>query len=126
MIFTIFKLLFLSIFLPFIAVEVDLPVFTIEKSTNTTNNNSIIVINSEENSIKKVAQYVEKRVINGRVWYFCKWNHCNYDTIRSDSIVRHIRSHTGEKPYKCHYDNCQYATIQRSALNSHLVWREFL
>ncbi|KPM05800.1 zinc finger domain-containing protein 13 [Sarcoptes scabiei] len=78
-------------------------------------------VSREENSIKRVMNYVDKRSIGNRTSYYCKWANCGYESLRSDSIVRHIRSHTGERPYKCHYLNCNYATIQRSSLNKHMT-----
>ncbi|KAH9394603.1 Krueppel-like factor 5 [Tyrophagus putrescentiae] len=77
------------------------------------------VPNRDENSIKRVMFLVDKRMVNNRASYHCKWPNCGYESLRSDSIVRHIRSHTGERPFKCDYENCDYSTIQRSTLNKH-------
>lgn len=74
----------------------------------------------DENSIKRVMILVDKKIINNRSSYTCKWPNCGYESGRSDSLVRHIRSHTGERPYVCPHEGCQYATIQRSTLNKHL------
>lgn len=77
-------------------------------------------VKREENSIKRVMAFVDKRMVNRRTSYFCKWPDCGYVSLRSDSLVRHIRSHTGERPYRCSIANCNYATIQQSTLNKHL------
>ena len=46
----------------------------------------------ENNSIKRVILLVDKRMVNNRTSYLCKWPDCGYESFRSDSIVRHMRS----------------------------------
>ncbi|CAG2172701.1 unnamed protein product [Oppiella nova] len=85
--------------------------------------NETIDVNSCDNSIKNVSQYVDKREIDGKIVYYCTYSQdCKYDSLRSDCIVRHMRSHTGDKPYKCQFEGCGYKTVQRSALNEHRMW----
>ncbi|KAH9522665.1 zinc finger protein Klf1 [Dermatophagoides farinae] len=80
-----------------------------------------IGVGKEENSIRRLIEMnlIEKRFIDNRSLYVCQWHDCSYSTIRSDSIVRHSRSHTGERPYKCHL--CDYSTIQSSSLKKHMA-----
>lgn len=43
--------------------------------------------------------------------------YCEQKMTSKGSLVRHIRSHTGERPYKCSY--CSYAALQKSDLDRH-------
>lgn len=43
------------------------------------------------NGMKNIEHYIEKSILEGKQWYRCKWQNCVYTTIRSDSIVRHMR-----------------------------------
>ena len=61
---------------------------TTTKSMKKKSNNDV---GREENSIKRL-NWFEKRFIDNQSIYICQWPDCQYSTIRSDSIVRHIRS----------------------------------
>ena len=41
---------------------------------------------------------------------------CEYVSTRSNDLVTHKRTHTGDKPYKCDFDRCDYACAQSSSL----------
>lgn len=43
------------------------------------------------NGMKNIEHFIDKTLIDGKQWYQCKWQSCSYATIRSDSIVRHMR-----------------------------------
>ena len=43
--------------------------------------------------------------------------HCSYRATTKNSLVRHIRSHTGERPYGC--PHCDYRAIQKSDIDKH-------
>jgi KRAB domain-containing zinc finger protein len=51
--------------------------------------------------------------------FFCGF--CRYRATRSDSVVLHVRSHTGEKPHRCLV--CGHAFTTRSAMKRHMITR---
>lgn len=44
--------------------------------------------------------------------------HCSVRTTRKASLLSHMLSHTGEKPYSCHY--CPYESRQKGNLIRHM------
>lgn len=45
--------------------------------------------------------------------------HCSYCASTKHTLINHIRIHTGEKPYSCSL--CPYRASQRSTLMTHLL-----
>jgi len=49
-----------------------------------------------------------------------KCPHCEYSTDHSTNFKRHIRIHTGEKPFVCSFENCGKRFAQKGDLNGHI------
>ncbi|GIZ02138.1 hypothetical protein CEXT_484521 [Caerostris extrusa] len=43
---------------------------------------------------------------------------CGYSTSRSDDLKKHIRIHTGERPFRCTF--CTKTCNEKGALNKHM------
>ena len=58
----------------------------------------------------------------GPYQYACPY--CQKIMNRGFLIRRHMKTHTGEKPYACEY--CNYRTIQKNDLKKHCQTKHFL
>uniref|UniRef100_A0A8D8WXV7 RE1-silencing transcription factor n=1 Tax=Cacopsylla melanoneura TaxID=428564 RepID=A0A8D8WXV7_9HEMI len=43
---------------------------------------------------------------------------CTYYTYLKSNMIRHIRSHFGDKPFKCQF--CDYSSVENRSLKIHL------
>ena len=53
------------------------------------------------------------------VMHKCTWEGCEYASAHGGNFNKHVRKHTGEKPYKCDFEGCEHACTQRIHLDEH-------
>ncbi|XP_054152960.1 zinc finger protein 160-like [Oppia nitens] len=59
--------------------------------------------------------YVKCRSNDGKFWYKCLWDYCDYGNVNEGIIRRHVLKH--EFPHKCSFDGCSksFATLSEMA-----------
>ena len=60
---------------------------------------------------------IEGRRRQGLVVHYC--NECKYATPRKSNLVKHSRTHSGEKPFHC--ELCDQSFCQKTSLKKHLI-----
>jgi hypothetical protein len=60
-----------------------------------------------------------KRTHTGDKPYLCDFSGCDYKCADASNLIRHKRTHTGVKPYKCDYDGCDYKSSDSGSLTKH-------
>ena len=55
---------------------------------------------------------------NGEKRYVCTWKYCSWKFGRSDKLSRHMRKHTGDRPFQCRM--CERAFSQSDHLALHM------
>ena len=46
---------------------------------------------------------------------------CIYVAARADTLARHLRAHTGERPYGCEEPGCDFAAAESGTLAKHVL-----
>ena len=64
------------------------------------------------------------RTHTGERPYVCTWPGCAYSASQSGHLVQHMRSHTGERPFKCPVAGCDYAASRSGHLKRHMKVHE--
>jgi uncharacterized Zn-finger protein len=57
------------------------------------------------------------RTHTGEKPFICDFQDCSASFLQNSALTEHYRSHTGEKPYECDY--CDYKSSRSDALNRH-------
>jgi len=49
----------------------------------------------------------------------CPYDGCEFSAKYKSKLTRHLRGHTGERPFECPYEGCTYAASQKGNLTTH-------
>jgi hypothetical protein len=61
--------------------------------------------------------YVKCRTPDGKFWYKCLWDYCDYGNINEGIIRRHVLKH--EFPHKCSFEACSKSFTTLSEMAEH-------
>jgi KRAB domain-containing zinc finger protein len=66
-------------------------------------------------------QFYEVSVKGGMHVYICKYGECRRIVSGKSQFERHMRTHTGEKPFECTF--CDYKSSRKGNLKTHTLKR---
>ncbi|ODV84714.1 hypothetical protein CANARDRAFT_200432, partial [[Candida] arabinofermentans NRRL YB-2248] len=82
-----------------------------ESSNNTTDSN---LKNSSTNSLPSPINNTNnktKKKSRGRIFQCSGYQNCSMSFTRSEHLARHIRKHTGERPFKCEHCSRRFSRL---------------
>lgn len=71
------------------------------------------IVDAEE-SVRRI-----KKPKDANGYHVCEYEHCDKSFKRRSDMLRHMRIHSGDRPYLCTHPGCGKSFIQRSALSVH-------
>ena len=72
-----------------------------------------------DTDLRKLSKMERKPLV-----HTCPYTQCQKQFKRQEHLRRHIRSHTGEKPYNCHVPNCRRSFARSDHLTQHIRTHE--
>lgn len=61
--------------------------------------------------------------IDGLLVYLCRYNHCGKKFPNKYKFERHVKIHTGEKPFKCRF--CEFRNSRKDHMKQHELRMHF-
>lgn len=63
----------------------------------------------------------QKRKREGLGYLRCDREGCDFEAPCRSGLIKHERTHTGEKPYTCDVEGCNFAAAQNSSVRRHMM-----
>jgi hypothetical protein len=70
--------------------------------------------------VRTARNFSGRRPLSEEKLHYCPVPGCQYSCKGTGHLKRHVRTHTGEKPFKCTWPGCDYASSQSTHLTAHV------